>query len=507
MIGYKDSDANYDFSNMIYGLYFDDSVPGGGGKRKLIIFEDGNNRGEVGEGWSLDYPYKVKIVLKLSGGAKYYIQGDKYEEYGSNNWTLLYDSNYSTEKYLKIGFTNNINSPLVPTKVKTAMKMDDIYVTLGSTPLFIKNVMIRKPTFDSVTVLIQTNINSNVTLNYGTSETYGLSASSENKTLHEINLIGLIHAASYNYEIIAHESGNSSNIGKRSNLSFRTQFKKGNNFTFSVIGDIQRCDISDVIQQLESDPTDIIVTVGDNIGGERAKTMGDYSYRWQADFFDYLQNLTNSKPLFQTAGNHDRLDNDLDALAVYQRILLSSKKDVGGKRYYSFDYGDAHFVILDANKRTFPARLDEEQLSWLDADLTATDKPWKFVFSHYLVYGAGDVGYINTWRISNYSDIHEILVKNKATAYFNGHRHVYNRYMKDGVLYISNLTAGVGGCLLEGSKFGNNNYVNTGGDTGTIPTAIGNIAGYIKVNVTPSSAKIIALQNNGSQIDFIEIKK
>ena len=47
---------------------------------------------------------------------------------------------------------------------------------------------------------------------------------------------------------------------------------------------------------------------------------------------------------------------------------------------YSFDYGPAHFVMLDSNSYTTKSVL--KLVPWLEADLKASSQPWKFVCFH-----------------------------------------------------------------------------------------------------------------------------
>jgi len=49
--------------------------------------------------------------------------------------------------------------------------------------------------------------------------------------------------------------------------------------------------------------------------------------------------------------------------------------------YYSFDYANVHFTILNTNVLT-GNELTAHQLNWLKADLSATDKTWKIIVMH-----------------------------------------------------------------------------------------------------------------------------
>jgi len=72
------------------------------------------------------------------------------------------------------------------------------------------------------------------------------------------------------------------------------------------------------------------------------------------------------------------------AAALPRRVHLASQQSANTERYYSFDWGNAHFTALDFN--TGP---DPDQMAWLKEDLAATDKLWKFVFYHQAIYSSG----------------------------------------------------------------------------------------------------------------------
>ncbi len=81
-------------------------------------------------------------------------------------------------------------------------------------------------------------------------------------------------------------------------------------------------------------------------------------------------------PWFNVPGNHDmnfKAENDAASLQTYRRYL--------GPAYYSFNWGKAHFVVLDSiyfkgadpsesnGTRPYEGRIDARQLEWLRADL------------------------------------------------------------------------------------------------------------------------------------------
>jgi hypothetical protein len=91
-----------------------------------------------------------------------------------------------------------------------------------------------------------------------------------------------------------------------------------------------------------------------------------------------------------------------------------------GETYYSFDWGNAHFVALDTNQ-SYGA--GSAQYDWLIADLQAATRPWQFVFFHHPAYSSGTHG--------STPDVQAHLVPVFETygvdVVFNGHDHHYER--------------------------------------------------------------------------------
>jgi len=364
-----------------------------------------------------------------------------------------------------------------------------------------QNVMLAKPTSSSITIMVQTNINTDVTIDYGATASYGSTATSANKTIHEILISGLNASSTYHYRVTAAENGNATNTTSTSDSTFKTQLGTGSSFSFAIISDMQSCNATNTITQVVSSSPDIVITAGDNVAGENATTVSDFANRWKVDFFDYVQNLSNHVAIFATLGNHDDyIANYANGITAYSQEMAMPTSATGSERYYSFDYGDAHFTVLDGTQSgTQYGTIDDTQLTWLQNDLQATTQKYKFVIGHYQIYGwDSGTAYTTFWRYSNYDSLHTILKNNGVLAYINGHRHVYNRFVKDGVTYITNPTAG-SNCLLNGSM-GNDNYANTGGDTGTIANAVGDYAGFTKVSITPSRASVIVYKNDGTTL-------
>lgn len=148
-------------------------------------------------------------------------------------------------------------------------------------------------------------------------------------------------------------------------------------------------------------------------------------------------------PKYHVLGNHDTEHAGKEAMMKFLGMP--------GK-YYSFDMGDYHFVVLDTNfakigdqyidynvdnyhKDFFNCYIPTEQLEWLEADLEATDKR-SFLFTHAtLLQGQ--------WSIYNIHQFEDLIFRinqkagfNKVTMCFSGHDHADEYLFKGGVHYV-----------------------------------------------------------------------
>lgn len=132
------------------------------------------------------------------------------------------------------------------------------------------------------------------------------------------------------------------------------------------------------------------------------------------EFLDAATAVFSQIPAMPTMGNHDGL--------MYQKFFALPDNGPAGldQEFYSFDYGNAHFVVLNSNNNTNAAAKQ-----WLQQDLEATNKKWKFVVFHHPAYPATfDYKGIDKSICENWVPI---LEQNGVDMVFVGHQHVYMR--------------------------------------------------------------------------------
>lgn len=102
------------------------------------------------------------------------------------------------------------------------------------------------------------------------------------------------------------------------------------------------------------------------------------------------------------------------------------------ERWYSWDYGKAHFIVLEVDGYESVAP-DSWQYWWLENDLSRVTKTWKFVFFHIPLYSCGLLGGPD---LEARAALHPLFREHGVDIVFNGHSHNYQRHVVDGVTYI-----------------------------------------------------------------------
>jgi len=182
--------------------------------------------------------------------------------------------------------------------------------------------------------------------------------------------------------------------------------------------------------EAEGPRTAAIFNCGDLVHGGAVNP--DALYR---SFFREYNSVGMPLPFYNVNGNHEIAGAGMEE--AYDRYLLPFLSSEAGKeirnRYYSLDFGNSHFVIIDGQprdrkggdheKRVFD--LVGEQWRWLENDLEANkNKEHIFLFSHPTIWpvNSGDVLYV--YDPEKQSQFVNLLLKYKVRAFFAGHEHV-----------------------------------------------------------------------------------
>jgi hypothetical protein len=196
--------------------------------------------------------------------------------------------------------------------------------------------------------------------------------------VHEAILTGLDLNTTYQYKIFTNGADlTPDGVGRvRAALSVGTPFRF---VAFGDSGDGSQ-NQKDVATRLLQVQPDLAVHTGDIIYQDA--TYDGLEKRYFQIYKDLIKNVW----VAPAAGNHDMSYNNGRSIAdVFVNPPNGSSDPVNRELYYSFDYGNAHFVILD---NFLPFTTGSAQYNWLRSDLAATNQFWKFVVLHVPVYSS-----------------------------------------------------------------------------------------------------------------------
>ncbi len=179
--------------------------------------------------------------------------------------------------------------------------------------------------------------------------------------------------------------------------------------------------------------TDLWLMLGDN-----AYLSGTDS-EYQAAVFDMYPALLRTSVVWPTFGNHDAVSANSSSQSgpYYDMFTLPRNGEAGGlasgtEAYYSFDYGNIHFICLDSSESSRSAT--GSMATWVRNDAAATDREWIIAFWHHPPYSKGSH---DTDTSSLFADIRAnflpILEDAGVDLVLCGHSHSYERsFLLDG---------------------------------------------------------------------------
>ena len=284
----------------------------------------------------------------------------------------------------------------------------------------------------------------------------------------------------YHYKVA---STSDADVTESTAYTFKTAVPPGTPFNFIEISDLQMKDeCPATAREMAKLEADLILFPGDLLnnadigsewfgGDEKSDTLAFWRVLQQRD-----AGLAQNMPIYPAPGNHewDYQDNVKDTptygiagddLATYTQMFRSLYPDQehqpGGKHWYSFDYGDVHFVSLSVARwwvgdvAVEPGRYiwdpvgeGSPQYEWLEEDLAATDKPFIVLMQHFPAFGTGSNVVPPFGDPTDYSEdyIHQALIplyeKYGVSMVFYGHDHTLEHYYVRGIHYSQNASFG-----------------------------------------------------------------
>lgn len=340
-------------------------------------------------------------------------------------------------------FVNGVNCIAVEVHQASA-KSDDLTFDLELAgiskinPAFItRGPLLQMVSKDAITIRWKTNDNTSSKIQFGTSEN-SLVSVLKNDALskdHELRLTGLQPDTKYYYTV-----GSGSDVLEGSYRNHFTTSPLANTTRKIRIGVFGDAGTGDLHQKGTRDS--YLRLFKDGINPELALLLGDNAYNtgtdqeYQANFFDvYDDNILNNHVVFPVPGNHEYASPGVPYFSVFSLPAAGESGGLpsGTPSYYSFNYGNIHFIMLNSMGHDGGKPLGDstsEQAVWLKKDLAANagTHKWTIASLHHPPYTNGSHNSDGeTGLIAIRQQITPILERYGVDAVLAGHSHVYER--------------------------------------------------------------------------------
>ncbi len=189
--------------------------------------------------------------------------------------------------------------------------------------------------------------------------------------------------------------------------------------------------------------------------------LGDLAYpqgafrEYQLHYFDVYRDLMKQVPFFPCPGNHGYMTRDGFPYLTLHDVPAADMAPLAERgRYYSFDWGNVHFVAVDSNAPLVQAAQGRgPMLEWLERDLRVTRQYWKIVYFHHPPFAGGPNERDPLSELAR-NHLVPLAERHGVQLVLNGHEHSYQRShpLRDkqivaegqGTVYVTSGGGGVG---------------------------------------------------------------
>lgn len=128
------------------------------------------------------------------------------------------------------------------------------------------------------------------------------------------------------------------------------------------------------------------------------------------------EDIFSSKRFVYSAGSSDSEGNS--EVSKYFSVTTAPDQLDNSGVYYSYDYGNAHFIVLNTNNLTSGGALSLEQSEWLKNDLMQSSKKWNILIMHQSIYGAVSAPALKTQLLSIMEDFDiDLILQGSENVY------------------------------------------------------------------------------------------
>ncbi|SMC51410.1 purple acid phosphatase family protein [Sporomusa malonica] len=329
----------------------------------------------------------------------------------------------------------------------------------------------------------------------------GLKTNLGDMAIHSVTLTGLKSGTRYVYRVGGPGCWSEPRI-------FTTASAAISGFKFLVFGDSQSINYdvwkSTIRNAYQAHPeAAFFANVGDLVD------VGQDYNEWN-NWFSAARGVIDTIPAMPITGNHETYTLErqfsMPVFFTAQFNLPPNGPERLKGQVYSFDYGDAHFVMLDSQAgeqaKFVPGMLSEQRI-WLEKDLRMTNKKWKIAFIHRPLYNNK-----NTEANENIERVFRPLFDQyHVDVVFTGHDHVYSRTypLRDGVRTD---TSEKGTVYVASGRSGTKTYRNTiSKDWNEFFYSPVDEPNYITVEVMGDVLTVKSFKQSGTLIDAWVIRK
>ncbi len=271
---------------------------------------------------------------------------------------------------------------------------------------------------------------------------YTLSATNPTVTTeHEVRISGLTPGTRYYYRF-----GSSSQVLQADQSNFFNTAPPANTtgkIRIAAFGDCGADDngnrtgsLNSYLTHTGSNPAELMLLLGDN--AYQDGTDADY----QNEFFTpYSSTILKNHVLFPAPGNHEYREialTERNAGGYYKSFSMPTAGECGGvpsgsKAFYSFDWGNIHFISLDSygvealdNTKLYDTL--GVQVQWLKKDLAANSKKWVIAYWHHPPHTKGSHNSDTEGELIRLrQNFIRILERHGVDLVLTGHSHNYER--------------------------------------------------------------------------------
>ncbi|MBU3658482.1 MAG: T9SS type A sorting domain-containing protein [Flavobacteriales bacterium] len=289
------------------------------------------------------------------------------------------------------------------------------YVFSVEAQTVIRGPYLQSPTENSIVVKWRTDEATNSKVQYGTnpSNLDLVATSNSTNTNHTLTLTNLTPSTTYYYAV-----GNSTQLLTTPSDTFR--FKTNPIPGVAVptrvwaIGDFGKGNAEQVavknsyLNYSDSIPTDVWIWLGDNVYDDGK----DEEYQQKLFQLDGFSDIFNFTPFWPSPGNHDynevwqqsaffgipysNIDFEDHQGPYFDMVHVPTQAEAGGypsqyELFYSFDYGDVHFLSLNSEVYDFTQTFSgiNQMKQWIEQDLIQNDKTFTIAYFHQPPYSKG----------------------------------------------------------------------------------------------------------------------